>query len=70
MYPAPLILLLSLKRPKITSDFAGMDFTFSNDANVTVTGSKNANGTWLYSAPVAGYYGAPFSLATFTINIV
>ena len=53
-----------------TSDFSGMDFNFSSDGKVTVTGVKSADGTWSYSPAVAGYYGGPGTSATFTLNIV
>lgn len=53
-----------------TSDFSGIDFTFTSDGKVAVTGTKSADGTWSYSPAVVGYYGDPSTLATFTINIV
>jgi len=53
-----------------TADFSGMDFSFSGDGKVTVTGLKSADGTWSYSPAVTGYYGTTGTSATFTLNIV
>lgn len=50
-----------------TSDFAGLEFVFSADAKLIVSGSQNITGTWSYTAPSSGYYGSP--TGSFVINL-
>ncbi len=51
-----------------TSDFSGLNFTFSSDSKLVVSGSKNVTGSWLYKAPSSDYYGNS-TAAIFNINI-
>jgi RNA binding exosome subunit len=47
--------------------FTGINFIFSSDGKLSASGTKIANGTWVYSPASTGYYGN--TLATFSINL-
>ena len=50
-----------------TASFAGVNFVFSSDGKLTASGTKTANGNWVFSAASTGYYGT--TQATFAISI-
>ncbi len=53
-----------------TSKFKDFVFTFSKNKQVNaVSKSETVIGTWDYNPPVAGYYGGPASVASFTLGM-
>jgi hypothetical protein len=52
-----------------TNNYAGINFSFSNDGKLVATGTNSAAGTYSITPPSTGYYSSSSSVATFTINL-